>query len=314
MARPSGAAPLGGHDKVICFEERENMFGVLISDLEDELKEVDELADLIARTDPAAAEAVRAAGRRAVTLEHEGYECEAGEQYLRMVGPARGSVPIYRHAALKLVEMERCGDALELADEGAQLNGRDPEAYRVLGEVCEAAGAYAIAALAYREALELGAESSTEVGLRLAHMLYHLRSYESAAETFRGALAQAAGEFADHLALGHSLFKLRLYGEAAEAYGRAAELRPDSAEAHASLGLAHAEAGSRAEAVTVLRRCLELGGHYDGKTHGALGRAFFTLGMYVEAAAAYGEGLRRWGCSHCREELARSNEAAGRRG
>ena len=286
---------------------------MLTSELKDDLREIDELADLIANTDPAAAEEVRTAGRRAVMLEHEGDEYEAGEQYLRMVDPARGSVPVYRYAALKLIDMERCGDALELADEVAQLNGRDPEAYRTLGEICEGTGAYAMAALAYREALEFGAERYADLRLRLAHMLHNLGRHESAAETFREALAQAPGDFADHLTLGHSLFKLRLHGAAAEAYGRAAGLNPDSAEAHASLGLAHAEAGSSAEAVRSLHRCLELGGHYDGKMHGALGRAFFTLGMCEDAAAAYEEGLRRSGCQHCREGLARAREAAGSR-
>jgi tetratricopeptide (TPR) repeat protein len=287
------------------------MFNTFTTELEDDLREIDELTDPIARTDPAAAEAIRAFGRRAVTLAHEGYECEAGEQYLRMVGPSCGSVPVYRHAALKLVEMDRCGDALELADEIAQLNGWDPEVYRVLGDVCEATGAYAIAALAYREALELGAESRAGVRLRLAHMLHNLGRHESAAAALREALAQAPGDFADHLTLGHSLLKLGLYGQAAESYGRAAELDPGSAEAHASLGLAHAEAGSQTKAVVALRRCQELGGHYDGKMHGALGRAFFMLGMYEDAAATYEEELRRWDCSHCREGLARAREAEG---
>ena len=67
------------------------------------------------------------------------------------------------------------------------------------------------------------------------------------------------------------------------------------------------------EAVTALRRCLELGGSYDGKAHEALGRAFFTLGMCEDAAVAYEEGLRRSGCRHCREGLARAREAAGLR-
>jgi tetratricopeptide (TPR) repeat protein len=289
------------------------MFYTLTGELEDDLREIDELADSVASTDLAAAEEVRSAGRRAATLEHEGNEYEAGEQYLRMVEPARGSVAVYRHAALRLIGLERCGEALELADELAQLNGRDPEAYRVLGEICEATGAYAIAALAYREALELGAESCAGVRLRLAQMLYSLGRHEGAAAAFREALAQAPGDFADHLTLGHSLLKLGLYGEAAESYGRAAELDPGSAEAHASLGLAHAEAGSRAAAVVSLRRCQELGGHYDGKMHGAIGRAFLALGMYEDAAAAYEEGLRRRECTHCREGIARA-QAAGSRG
>jgi tetratricopeptide (TPR) repeat protein len=288
------------------------MFSKLTGEVEDDLREIDKLAGLIARADPAASEDVRAAGRRALTLEHEGDEYEAGEQYLRMVEPSRGSVPVYRHAAFKLIEMERCGDALELADEVAQLNGRDSEAYQALGEICEATGAYAIAALAYREALELGAESGTDLRLRLAHMLHNLGRHETSAETFREALALATGDFADYLTLGHSLLKLRLYSEAAEACVRATELEPSSGEAHASLGLAHAEAGSHAEAITALRRCLELGGHYDGKMHGALGRAFFMLGMYEDAAATYEEELRRWDCSHCREGLARAHEAEGR--
>jgi hypothetical protein len=75
--------------------------------------------------------------------------------------------------------------------------------------------------------------------------------------------------------------------------------------------MAHAEAGMRAEAARALRRCLELGGHYDGKMHGALGRAFFALDMYGDAAAAYEVGLRRWGCPHCRDGFARACEAAG---
>ena len=198
---------------------KETIFSMLSGDLEDGLREIDELAHLVARAGAAAAEKVRDAGRRAVTLEHEGCEYEAGEQYLRMADQARGSVPIYRYVALKLVDMERCGDALELADECAQLNGRDPEAYRVLGEICEEAGAYAVAALAYREALELGAESPADLRLRLAHVLHDLGRHESAAEAFREGLSQVPGVFADHLTLGHSLFMLRLYGEAVEAYG-----------------------------------------------------------------------------------------------
>lgn len=152
---------------------------MIMSDFEDDLREIDEVAAPVSCTDPAAVEEVRAAGRLAVTLEHEGDEYAAGEQYLEMVEPSRGSVPVYRYAALKLIELERCGDALELADEAAQLNCRDPEAYRALGEICEETGAYAIAALAYREALELGTDSHANVRLRLANMLHKLGRHKS---------------------------------------------------------------------------------------------------------------------------------------
>jgi tetratricopeptide (TPR) repeat protein len=275
---------------------------------------VNDLAERVKSTDPEAAEEVRSLGGRAIAYGLEGCCDEAVEEYLKMLDIAPCSLPVYRHVALELVGFERIGAAVEVCDEAVQFNGADAEAYCLLGEVCRQVGLYGVAALAYRQAVELGAFGAESVYLPLGHSYFSLRHYERAAQAF-GEAARLSPKSADaHLHLGHSLFELKQYGRAAEAYRHAIALDPNVAEARLSLGLACVETGDMAEAATELRRCLEVGGYYDGRLHGALGRGLASLGMFAEAARAYEESVRRWPrCGDCVENLARVYESASQR-
>jgi tetratricopeptide (TPR) repeat protein len=273
---------------------------------------VNDLAERVKSTDPEAAVEVRAIGGRAVAYGLEGCYDEAVKEYLKMLDVAPFSLPVYRHVALELVVFERIGAAVEVCDEAVQFNGADAEAYRLLGEVCWQAGLYGVAALAYHEAVELGASSAEGVYLPLGHSYFSLRRYERAAQAF-GEAARISSDSAEaHLYLGHSLFELKQYGRAAEAYRHAVALDPDAAPTRLSLSLTCVETGDKAEASAELKKCLELGGYYDGRLHGALGRALSSLGMFAEAARAYEESVRRWpGCGDCAADLARVYESAG---
>jgi tetratricopeptide (TPR) repeat protein len=275
---------------------------------------VNELAESVKSMDPEAAEEVRALGGRAVAYTLEGFCDEAVEEYLKMLDVVPFSLPVYRHVALELVEFERIGAAVEVCDEAVQFNGVDAEAYRLLGEVCRQVGLYGVAALAYREAVELGASGAEGVYLPLGHSYFSLRRYERAAQAFGEAACLSPDSAEAYLHLGHALFELKQYGRAAEAYRHAVALDPNAAQTHLSLGLACVEMGDKVEAAVELKKCLELGGYYDGRLHGALGRGLVSLGMFAEAAGAYEESARRWpGCGDCAEDLARIYEAAGRR-
>lgn len=273
---------------------------------------INDLAERVKSMDPEAAEEIRAIGGRAVAYGLEGSYDEAVEEYLKMLDAAPFSLPVYRHVALELLEFERIGAAVEVCDEAVQFNGADAEAYRLLGEVCRQAGLYGVAALAYREAVELGASGAGWVYLPLGHSYFSLRCYERAAASFGEAACLSPNSAEAHLHLGHSLFELKEYGRAAEAYRHAVALDPNAAQTHLSLGLACVETGDMAEAATELRRCLELGGYHEGRLHGALGRGLASLGMSAEAAKAYEESLVRWpGCGDCAADLARVYESAG---
>lgn len=114
---------------------------------------INELAERVKSMDPERAVEVRAIGERAVAYELKGFYDEAVEEYLKMLDAAPFSLPVYRHVALELLGFERSGAAVEVCDEAVQFDGRDAEAYRLLGEVCRQAGLYGVAALAYREAV-----------------------------------------------------------------------------------------------------------------------------------------------------------------
>lgn len=273
---------------------------------------VNDLAESVKSMDPEAAEEIRDIGVRAVAYNLEGFRDEAVEEYLKMLDAKPCSLPIYRHVALELVGFERIGAAVEVCDEAIQFKGADPEAYCLMGEVCRQAGLYGVAALAYREAVELGASNAEGVYLPLGHSYFSLRRYEQAAQAFGEAARTSPDSAEAHLHLGHSLFELKQYGRAAEAYRHAVALDPGEAQTHLSLGVAYMEMGDKAEAAAELRKCLELGGYYEGRLHGALGRALASLGMFAEAARAYKESVRRCPeCGDCAEDLARVYESAG---
>lgn len=168
---------------------------------------VNDLAESVKSMAPEAAEEVRAIGGRAIAYDLEGFRDEAVEEYLKMLDAASCSLPVYRHVAL--VGFERIGAAVEVCDEAVQFNGADPEAYRLLGEVCRQAGLYGVAALAYREAVELGASGAEDVYLPLGHSYFRLRRYERAARAFGEAARISPGSAEAHLHLGHSLLELK---------------------------------------------------------------------------------------------------------
>jgi tetratricopeptide (TPR) repeat protein len=112
-----------------------------------------------------------------------------------------------------------------------------------LGEVYRTLGLYAVAALAYREALNLGAADEAEVRTALADCFFGLRLHEQAAANYEQALSLGCRGVRARLGLAETFRRLGRHEDAAESFRRALEIEPWRAEAHLGLGLALAGSG-----------------------------------------------------------------------
>lgn len=278
---------------------------MLTQDALDEMKgDLDGLCAALAADDPEAAEGVRAAGLRAVARVEDYDEDGAAHAYTDMLEEAPDSLAVHRHVALELIGIGRTGDAAEIAAEAAQIKSADPEGYLVLGEIYQKLRHFAVAALAYREALELGAADEAGAHAALGDCCLGLRRHEEAAAAYERAIELGREGVSVRLDLARAYRELGRHDDAASSCRRALQLEPECAEAHLVLGLALAGAGRGDEAAAALRRCLELGGCFYGEIDGVLGRAFELLGLIEEAAAANNTPTSlQPSCGHCAEEI-----------
>ena len=97
--------------------------------------------------------------------------------------------------------------------------------------------------------------------------------------------------------------------EAEEALRIAVEARPESAEAHYYLGLAHLRQAENALAAEAFQRALAIDPGFPG-AHSSLGIAHYELGQYSEAEEKFERAVRRIGTGFDFEEP----EARARRG
>jgi tetratricopeptide (TPR) repeat protein len=130
------------------------------------------------------------------------------------------------------------------------------------------------------EALLAEADSSLDRG-----------AYAEAAAAYAQALELNPRHAVAHNNLGAALSRLGRYHEAREHFRRAVELDPRRADAHSNLGSALLWTGHISEAEAPLRRALKLSPrHVDAQV--ALGRTHYALGRLRDAKDAYEKALK----------------------
>ncbi|MHB1143382.1 MAG: winged helix-turn-helix domain-containing tetratricopeptide repeat protein [Thiobacillus sp.] len=106
-----------------------------------------------------------------------------------------------------------------------------------------------------------------------------------------GARAQQAVALDDSIpqtlwALGYFHVVNRQNDEGAAAAGRAIALDPNSADAHLTLAFARVYQNRPQEAIALVRKAMRLNPHYPSQYPAILGRAYYHLGQYEQAAEA----------------------------
>ena len=156
--------------------------------------------------------------------------------------------------------------------------------------------------------------------------LHQVGRHEEAVEKLQQASRLRPDHAEWHNDFGNVLFALERYDEASRCYAAAAELLPGDHAVWTSLGSAHLEMGRSAEALAALERAVQLSPEYipamqqlarlhtaagdnlkasrwqcrvfvlpplEGKSHEMLGKAFYILERYAEAAQAYRQWLQQ---------------------
>lgn len=156
--------------------------------------------------------------------------------------------------------------------------------------------------------------------------LHQVGRHDEAIEKLRQAQALRPDNADWHNDFGNVLFALERFDEASRSYAAAAELLPEDHVIQTSLGTAHLEAGRGPQAAAALERAVQLAPEYipamqqlarlhtaagdnlaasrwqcrvfvlpplEGKSHEMLGKAFYILGRYGEAAQAYRQWLQQ---------------------
>lgn len=151
----------------------------------------------------------------------------------------------------------RYEEALEsfLAAVGA--NPRDVEALFDVGATYEKLGRHTEAAAAYKRALELR-PTYAKARPRLCTSLVASRQFWEGVAACSRALHAERTDPGLFVAYGRAFAGAGLYDQAAEAYRMAIRLRPEAAEYHLALGLAHERLGEYREALDSLARAARL--------------------------------------------------------
>jgi len=156
--------------------------------------------------------------------------------------------------------------------------------------------------------------------------LHQVGRHEEAIEKLQQASALRPDNAEWHNDFGNVLFAVDRFDEAARSYAAAAELLPDEPAIWTSLGTARLETGRSAEALAALERAVRLSPEYvpamqqlarlhtaagdnlqasrwqcrvfvlpplEGKSHEMLGKAFYILERYAEAAQSYRQWLQQ---------------------
>lgn len=85
--------------------------------IEEKRVALESLCAALAADDPEVAGRVRAAGMRSLDCAREFCEDGAAKAYTDMLAEAPRSLAVYRHVAFELIDLERTGDAAEIAAE-----------------------------------------------------------------------------------------------------------------------------------------------------------------------------------------------------
>lgn len=155
---------------------------------------------------------------------------------------------------------------------------------------------------AYRRAIELDPEFARAYGALAAALAYeYWRGWTDAPnETIDYALelAQKAVALDDqspqaHWALGYVHLRRKEYQEATEAAERATTLAPNYADGYGLMALVDVFTGRYQRAVTLIRKAMDLNPYYTYEYPNLLGRAYYGLGRYGEAAQAFETALQK---------------------
>jgi adenylate cyclase len=155
---------------------------------------------------------------------------------------------------------------------------------------------------AYKRAIALDPEFARAYGALAAALAYeYWRGWTDAPnEAIEHALelAQRAVTLDDqspqaYWALGYVHLRRKEYQEATEAAERAVKLAPNYADGYGLMALVDVFTGQYEQAVALIRKAMDLNPYYTYEYPNLLGRAYYGLGRYSQAAQAFEKALQK---------------------
>src|SRR3982751_2141843 len=135
-------------------------------------------------------------------------------------------------------------------------------------------------------------EASPEIHRAMGHILFEMGDYKEAAKTYRH-LTQLKPQYAmGWFNLAVSAERLSAWEEAAKAFEKAAELNPAHRDTHLGLGVCNLRLENPKSALLSFERCLEISPDLEEAAFGKAA-AMQALGHAEEAAAIYENILAR---------------------
>ena len=170
------------------------------------------------------------------------------------------------------------------ATRGVALGHDDPDAHTTLGDLQNASGRHADAAVSFQRALTLRPDDpGALVGLAQA---YDRQGRPSEAEAmYRKVLSIRPDSAGALMRYGSFCHRQARYADAADHFRRATELDPEFASAHSNLGAALLALGKNEDALKAFRKSLALRPTAPGWSNA--GTLQFTLGRYDEARESF---------------------------
>ena len=164
----------------------------------------------------------------------------------------------------------------------------DADAHTCLGLIDAGTGKYDDAIQQYQFALRL--EPANDSAIRgLASAFQAAGRTADAEKTYKNAIAARPNYWLGYNELGKLYMAMGRYEESAEMFTQVTTIAPDSFRGYSNLGGAYLALGRNTDAVTALRRSIEVRPTYAAYSN--LGTALFLLRQYVKAADSYKAAL-----------------------
>jgi len=190
-----------------------------------------------------------------------------------------------RERALSLIRAGQPAAAKPLLEEVIAANGRDAEAWYLLGNIHGSGGEHERAVGCFGKAFELRPEIA-DIARNLGATLQLLGRREEAIACYRRFLAHAPGSPEIYYNLGNALAEGEAHADAVACYRRALALRPGWEDACINLGHALDDAGDLDGAATAYREAVAAN-PTSAAARRALGGALADQGDVEEALACY---------------------------